>query len=242
MNADDSLLTYTDKLKALCVHERPQERMESHGAAHMRDSELLALVLRNGTAGCHVLQVAESILKEAGSLAGLAKWSLEDFRRFRGVGRVKALQMLTVVELAKRIQSESLGKAPLMREPIDIARYLEPFARGLDVEKIWVLSLNTRGRLIRCTEISSGTATASLVHPREVYREALRVSASGVVVAHNHPSGDPQPSSADICVTKQLKESARIIGLEFVDHIIVGRPETDPAGRGWFSFRGAGMA
>ncbi|MFA5264663.1 MAG: DNA repair protein RadC [Opitutaceae bacterium] len=226
----------------MCVHERPQERLETYGAAYLRDSELLAMVLRSGTAGCHVLQVAELILREAGSLAGLVGWNLEDFRRFRGIGRVKALQLVTVVELARRIQSESIGKAPLMREPADIVRYLDPLARGLTVEKIWVLSLNTRGRLIRCTEISSGTATASLVHPREVYREALRVSAAGVAVAHNHPSGDPQPSSADICVTKQLKESARIIGLEFVDHVIVGRPETDPAGRGWFSFRGAGMA
>jgi DNA repair protein RadC len=109
------------------------------------------------------------------------------------------------------------------------------------VEKFWTLCLNTRRRLIRCVEVSSGTATASLAHPREVFREAIRLSASCVAIAHNHPSGDPEPSSADVSITRQLRDAARITGIELVDHVIVGTPDADPSGRGFFSFRLAGL-
>lgn len=221
--------------------DRPQERLELQGAGALRDAELLAVLLRCGTPGTNVLQVAEKLLQEAGSLAGLLTWKSEDFQRLKGIGKVKALQLVSLLELARRIQREGQGQAPILREPEGVAAYLWPLTKGLEVEKLWVLSLNPRGRLIRCTEVTSGTATASLVHPREVFREALRFAATSVVVAHNHPSGDPQPSSADVAVTRQLKDSARILGIDFLDHVIVGRPETDPVGRGWFSFRTAGM-
>jgi len=221
--------------------ERPQERLEKHGSGALKDSELLAVILRSGTAGSRVLAMAEQLVQQAGSLGALLKWSVSDFRAIRGIGQVKALQLLSLMEIVRRVQSEGLGQTPLLKEPGDIAQYLRSKSLGLEVEKLWVLSVNTRGRLLRCTEVSSGTATASLVHPREVFREALRVAASGVVVSHNHPSGDPQPSAADINVTRQLRESARILGIEFIDHVIVGRPECDPAGRGWYSFRTAGL-
>jgi DNA repair protein RadC len=228
-------------MSEVCPEERPQERMERHGPGGLKDSELLAMVLRSGTAGSRVLGIANQLLHEAGSLGMLLKWTHADYRKIRGIGRVKSLQLASLMEIARRVQSDVLPQFPLMKEPSDIARFLRPNTLGLDVEKLWVLSLNTRGRLIRCAEISSGTATASLVHPREVFREALRVSATGVAVVHNHPSGDPQPSSADLAVTRQLKEAARIIGIEFIDHVIIGREECDPAARGWFSFKNSGL-
>lgn len=237
----DTLPVIDLRIAEFQAHDRPQERLERQGPAALRDAELLAVILRCGTPGSNVLKVSEELLREAGSLARLLSWRSEEFQRIRGIGRVKALQLVSLLEIARRIQQEGLGPSPLLREPESVADFLAPCAKGLEVEKLWVLSLNPRARLIRCTEISSGTATASLVHPREVFREALRLSATAVVVAHNHPSGDPQPSSADIAVTRQLKESARILGIDFLDHVIVGRAEADPAGRGWFSFRTAGL-
>jgi DNA repair protein RadC len=119
--------------------------------------------------------------------------------------------------------------------------YLQPFAAGLEVEKFWVLCLNRKNRLLKRVEISSGTATAALAHPREVFRAAVRESAAAIVCAHNHPSGDPAPSSADLQVTRLLREAARAVDITLVDHIVVGRTTADPAGRGYFSFREAGM-
>lgn len=185
--------------------------------------------------------MSESLLRQAGSLSGLLSWTVADFKREHGVGQVKAVQLATLMELGRRLCTGAGQTNPLMREPSDVAGYLWPRTRGLEVEKFWTLCLNTRRRLIRCVEVSSGTATASLAHPREVLRDAIRFSASCVAVAHNHPSGDPEPSSADIGITRQLREAARITGIELVDHVVLGRPEVDPTGRGWFSFRMAGL-
>lgn len=228
-------------MDALPLCDRPQERLERLGPNSLRDSELLALVLRSGSRGNSVLGVAEGLLSEAGSLCALSTWTADDFSRRPGIGRVKGMQLASIIEIARRLQSTPAHTSPLMREPADIARFLAPRTSGLEVEKFWTLCLNTRRRLIRCVEVTSGTATASLAHPREVFREAIRLSASSVAIAHNHPSGDPEPSAADIGITRQLKEAARITGIELVDHIIVGRSENDPTGRGFFSFRLAGL-
>jgi DNA repair protein RadC len=118
---------------------------------------------------------------------------------------------------------------------------MEPLAAGLTVEKCWVLCLNRRNRLLALHEVSSGTATSALLHPREVFRQALRHGAPAAIVAHNHPSGDPTPSAADRTVTRQLVEAGRVVGVELVDHVVMGRPEADPAGKGWFSFGEAGL-
>lgn len=225
----------------LCVHEQPQERIERLGPSALRDEELLALLLRTGTPGRDVLRVAESLLLEAGSLASLASWGTADFARIPGIGRVKALQLLSVIELSRRMQTGSGSPQPLLRTPIDVVEYMIPFIRGLEVEKFWVLCLNTRHRLIRRIEATSGTATASLAHPREVFRDAIRLASTAVIVVHNHPSGDPQPSAADIQVTRQLREAARILNIDLVDHVIVGARESDPSGRGHYSFRDSGL-
>jgi len=187
------------------------------------------------------LGVAEQLLAESGSLPALTAWTADDFARHPGIGKIKGFQLASLMEIARRIQSGPGNSQPLMREPSDIARHLQPRTQGLEVEKFWTLCLNTRRRLLRCVEVSSGTATASLAHPREVFREAIRLSAACVAVAHNHPSGDPEPSSADVGITRQLREAARVMGIELVDHVILGRPESDPSGRGFFSFRLAGL-
>lgn len=230
-----------NRLRETAVGERPQERLVKFGAGALSDTELLALVLRSGTRGQDVLTLSARLVAEAGSLAGLLTWRQEDFRKMKGIGGVKALQLLAVMELARRVMGQQAGDGPLLARPELVHSYLQPFASGLEVEKFWVLCLNRKNRLIKRVEISSGTATAALAHPREVFRAAVRESAAGIVCAHNHPSGDPAPSSADLQVTRLLREAARAVDIPLIDHVVVGRSSADPAGRGYFSFREAGM-
>jgi DNA repair protein RadC len=230
-----------NRLRDTVRGERPQERLTRLGAAALSDTELLAMLLRSGTRGHDVISVAARLMHEAGSLTGLVAWREPDFRRLRGIGPVKALQLLAVVELARRVLVQQAGETPRLNRPDLMASYLQPLAHGLQVEKFWVLCVNRKLRLLRRIEISSGTATAALVHPREVFREAVREAATGVICAHNHPSGDPAPSQADFSVTRQLREAARTLDIELVDHLIIGQAAHDPAGLGYYSFRAAGL-
>lgn len=230
-----------NRLKELAVGERPQERLEKHGAAALSDTELLAMLLRSGTHGHDVLTLASRLISEAGSLAGLIAWTEKDFRRLKGIGRVKALQLLTVMEIARRVLSQQAGDAPLLESADLVAAYFAPIATGLQVEKFWVLCLNRKNRLLKRVEITSGTASSSLVHPREVFREAIREGALAVICVHNHPSGDPAPSSADITATRQLRDAAKTVGIDLIDHVIVGQKSSDPVGLGYYSFRAAGL-
>jgi DNA repair protein RadC len=230
-----------NRLRAMAVGERPQERLESFGASALSDTELLAMLLRSGTRGLDVMTLASMLIAEAGSLAGLIAWRAEDFRKLKGIGRVKALQLLTVMEVARRVLSQQAGDAPLLGRAELIAAYLQPIAAGLEVEKFWVLCLNRKNRLIKRVEITSGTAAATLAHPREVFRTAIREAASAVACVHNHPSGDPAPSAADLQITRQLREAARTVDITLIDHVIIGRTSADPLGRGFYSFRNAGL-
>lgn len=235
-------VTYPEnRLRDTAVAERPQERLETHGPGALSDTELLAMLLRSGTRGMDVLSLSARLIHEAGSLAGLTQWQVNDFRRFKGIGRVKALQLVTVMEIAKRVLHGQHGDAPVLSSADLVAAYLAPLTIGLRVEKFWVLCLNRKNRLLKCCEITSGTATAALAHPREVFRTAIHEGAAAVICAHNHPSGDPAPSAADIQVTKQLRQASRTVDIELLDHVIVGRPSADPMQRGYYSFREGGL-
>jgi DNA repair protein RadC len=240
-DSDAASYPTTNRLRDTAVSERPQERLEKFGAGALSDTELLAMLLRSGTRGQDVLTLAGRLVGEAGSLAGLIAWKDEDFKRLKGIGRVKALQLVTVMEIARRVLGHQGGSEPLLNRADLVSTYLLPLACGLAVEKFWVLCLNRKNRLIKRVEISSGTATAALAHPREVFRAAVRESAASIICAHNHPSGDPAPSAPDLQVTRQLRDAAKAVDIELLDHVIVGRPAADPAGRGYFSFREAGL-
>jgi DNA repair protein RadC len=230
-----------NRLRSIAVGERPQERLERHGPGALSDTELLAMLLRSGTRGQDVLTLAERLIATAGSLAGLITWRGADFRKLKGIGPVKALQLVTVMEVARRVIVQEQNAAPQLQSAEAIATYCLPFVRGLEVEKFWVLCLNRKNRLIRRVEVTSGTAGSTLVHPREVYREAIREGASAVVCVHNHPSGDPAPSAADIRVTRQLREAAQTVEIDLLDHVIIGTRSADPVGLGHYSFRAAGL-
>lgn len=230
-----------NRLKEMAVGERPQERMERLGAAALSDTELLAMLLRSGTRGLDVVSLATRLIAEAGSLAGLIGWKERDYRRLRGIGRVKALQLMAVMEVARRVLGQQAGDMPDLGNPDLVATYFKPICVGLAVEKFWVLCLNRKNRLLKRVEVSSGTASSSLVHPREVFREAIKEGALAVVCIHNHPSGDPTPSSADVQVTRQLRDAAKTVGIDLLDHVIIGTKRADPAGQGYYSFRQAGL-
>ena len=228
-------------LQALAMDERPQERLSRHGAGALSEAELLAMLLRSGSRGCDVLAVARSLLQEAGGLQGLLRWSVEDFRCQHGVGEVKALQLMAVLELARRLLASAPQTQPSFHEPSLAYRFLYPHLAGLDREHVVVLCLNRRNRLLKYEVLTQGTGTSSLVHPAECFRPAIRAGAPAVIIAHNHPSGDPAPSEADRTVTRRLREAAEILELTLLDHLVVGDAGRDPQGRGYFSFADAGL-
>ena len=229
------------RVKDLATGERPQERLEKLGAGALSDTELLAMLLRSGSKGLSVVGMSQQLITEAGSLAGLTRWREADFRKVKGIGRIKALQLITVMEIARRVMGAGVDPNPVLNRPELIFAHFRPLVTGLSVEKFWVLCLNRKNRLIKQVEVTSGTATSSLAHPREVFREVIHHGATAVVCVHNHPSGDPAPSAADVQVTRQLREAARTLDIDLQDHVIVGQTAADPRGTGYYSFREAGV-
>ncbi len=231
------------RIKDMVSSERPQERLEQHGPQALSDRELLALILRSGQRGVDIVTLTGDLLDRAGSLAKLMHWTRDDFMQIHGIGAVKAAQLVTVMELACRMIREwDEDQTNISYETPDlVARHYRSRIAGLDVEKFWVLCLDRKNRLIRDIEVSSGTATSTLVHPREVFRGAIRCNATAVIVVHNHPSGDPAPSQADIQVTRQLKEAAKAIQIDFLDHIILGTKANDRQKIGYYSFNDTGL-
>ncbi|MEM0966515.1 MAG: DNA repair protein RadC [Verrucomicrobiota bacterium] len=233
---------YPSSLQRIAREDRPQERMERHGAGALSDRELLALLIRSGTAGHDVMEVSEQLIHEAGSVAQLVRWTAADFRRVKGIGRVKALQLAAIMEVARRAILQSDREKPVVfDDPEKVFLFLQPLSSGLDVEVFWVLVLNRKNHMIRSVQVTKGIADASLVHPREVFREVIREGGSAAIVAHNHPSGDPSPSAADIRVTRHLREAAKTLDLSLLDHVVIGNKAADPSGIGYYSFSDAGV-
>lgn len=228
------------RLREMASDERPQERLEKHGAQALSDTELLAMLLRSGSVRLDVIGLSQHLIHEAGSLSGLLSWTAEDFQRMPGIGKVKALQLLTVMEVARRILTRRADQHVAIDHASKVYEYMLPRCAGLEVEKFWALCLNRKHLLLKCVEVTSGTANASLVHPREVFREAIRLGASAVIAAHNHPSGDPSPSDADTQITEQLSEASKIIGIKLLDHVIIGQTCASYP-NGYYSFSEANL-
>lgn len=229
------------RLRDLPPSERPQERLEQLGASALSDRELLAMIIRSGTQKYDVLALADLLIKKSGSLAGLLRWDVSDFKSIDGIGQVKALQLSVQVEVAKRMMRGRREKSICLDEPLKVWEHLYPEVCSDAVEKVWVLCLDRKNQLIREEVVTSGTATGSLVHPREVFRPAIRHGATAVILAHNHPSGDPTPSSADFSVTRKIRDAAKQIDLGFHDHVIIGSRQNCPDGRGYYSFSESGL-
>jgi DNA repair protein RadC len=216
-------VTETNRIKDLPDSERPRERLVQKGADALKDSELIAILLRTGLKGASAIQVAEQLLKRFGTLNNLSRATLADLRKVKGIGRDKAIALQSAFTLAKRMAREIKGDAPLLDNPESIADLLREENRVYQVEHFQVVLLNTRRRLISVEKISQGTLDTILVHPREVFKTAIAAGASAIVLAHNHPSGDPTPSEADIKVTRELIRAGQLLKIEVLDHVILGR-------------------
>ena len=207
------------------TEERPYEKCERFGAERLTDAELVAVILRTGTKGMNSLELAGRILHnrmpEQGIL-NLHHWSKEQLMQLSGVGRVKALQILCLSELAKRMAKASGTVNLCFNSPSSIADYYMEDMRHRQQEHMKLLMFNTKTRLLGETEISKGTVNASLVSPRELFIEALQKNAVSIILMHNHPSGDPSPSKEDILITKRIKTAGELIGIQLLDHIIIG--------------------
>jgi DNA repair protein RadC len=211
------------RIRDLPLNERPRERLVNDGAEALKNSELIAILLRTGMKGVSAIQVAEQLLTKFETLDALSRAGIEDLRRVKGIGRDKAVALKSAFTLARRMAAELRQESPTLDSPDRIADLLREDNRAYEVENFQVVLLNTRRRLIRVETISQGTLDTILVHPREVFKQAIAANAAAVVLAHNHPSGDPTPSEADIKVTRDLIRAGQLLKIEVLDHVIIGR-------------------
>ena len=212
-------------IKEMYREERPYEKCEQYGAENLTDAELLAVLLRTGTKGENSLQLAKRILHPDFAQEGILnihQWSMEQLLEIKGIGSVKAIQILCLSELAKRLSKAEAQSGLNFSAPETIAQYYMEDMRHRKKEAMKLLLLNSKTKLIGESELSLGTVNTTLVSPREVFVEALRRNAVAVILLHNHPSGDPTPSKQDILITRRVTETGRLIGVELLDHIIIG--------------------
>ena len=208
-------------MKAIAPHDRPREKLDRLGAAGLGDNELLAIIVGHGSRQISALDVANLVLDGAAGIHGLTRVSRDELGRVKGVGRAKAAQILAAVELGRRTLSRSPGDRVQFDGPEDVATYLMPQYGSRSVEHFGIVLLDTKHRVLRTRVLSVGTLDASLVHPREVFREATLGGAAAIVLFHNHPSGDPVPSGDDVALTTRLVRAGDLMGVDVIDHIIV---------------------
>ena len=210
------------RLKDQPKHELPRERLAAEGPDHLSSAELVAILLRTGLKGANVVQVARQLVTQYGSLTALAGAKLEDLQTIKGIGRDKAVTLMAAFALARKMAKELRAESPVLDNPEAIADLLREESRLREVEVLQVVLLNTRRRLIRVEDIADGTLDTILVHAREVFRRAIAANASAIVLVHNHPSGDPMPSEADIKITRDLIRAGQLLKIEVLDHVILG--------------------
>ncbi len=202
--------------------DRPRERLLRQGAKSLSNQELLAILLRTGTKEESVLVLANRVLSTFERLHQLKHATIEEMVAIKGIGEVKAIQILAAIELGRRLSQKQNDDKYTVRSPQDAAAYLMPDMTSLSQEHFVVLFLDVKNQIIHKKTIFIGGLNASIVHPREIFREAVKRSAASIICAHNHPSGVPTPSPEDIEVTKRIQEAGFIIGIELLDHIIIG--------------------
>ncbi|HLR60349.1 MAG TPA: DNA repair protein RadC [Pseudogracilibacillus sp.] len=210
------------KLKDVPKAERPRERLLQYGSTHLSNKELIALLLGSGTKNESVLDLANRVLMHFEGLKLLKEATIEELTAIKGIGPARGVILLAALELGERLNKYKPTERYVVRSPEDGADYVMEEMRTLDQEHFIALFLNTKNQIIHSQTIFIGTLNSSVVHPREIFREAVRRSSASIIVAHNHPSGDPTPSPEDINVTKRLVKAGKIMGIEVLDHLVIG--------------------
>jgi DNA repair protein RadC len=210
------------RLKDQPPSERPRERLVALGADSLSHAELIAILLRTGLKGANAVDVGRELIHRYASLNALGRASVDDLQKVRGIGRDKAVTLVAAFTLARKMAEEMRADAPLLDTPEAVADLMREDSRLRGVESLHALLLNTRRRLVGVVKVADGTADTILVHPREVFKSAIAASASAVVLVHNHPSGDPTPSEADIKVTRDLIRAGQVLKIDVLDHIVMG--------------------
>ena len=209
-------------IKDLPLEERPRERLIHNGPEHLSAAELLAIILRTGSAQRSAINLAEELIATYKDLRGIARASVAEIAGCHGIGPAKAVQLKAAFELGRRVLTSSPVQLPAIKSPQDVFELLKACFQDLDREHFKVVHLNTKNHVLKVETTAIGILSSSPVHPREVFKEAIRMSSAGVVLAHNHPSGDPTPSRDDLLLTSRLREAGEILGISVIDHVIFG--------------------
>ncbi|MEB7797895.1 DNA repair protein RadC [Staphylococcus xylosus] len=210
------------KIKELANNQKPRERLINNGSAHLSDVELLVILINTGRKGFSSLDIANELLKSVESLKQLKALSINDLNKVKGIGLYKALILKAAFELGERMHSGSLEEKIQITSPQDVANFMMGKMEHLTQEKFIVLFLNSKNVIIKQKTIFIGTLNSSVIHPREIFSEAIKCASNAIVVLHNHPSGDTTPSKEDIRATNRLRECGEILGIDLLDHIIIG--------------------
>jgi DNA repair protein RadC len=213
--------------------ERPRERLQKHGAEALSSQELLALVIGRGVSKKSVMTIAQELLSRFGNIKAISEATIEELSQIKGIGLAKASQLKASFELARR-KEEHDGERLSVKSHQDVIKVVRQQLKDKKKEHFLILCLDTRSNLIKIGNISTGTLDANLVHPREVFKEAIQSLASSIILVHNHPSGNPEPSEADIEITKRIQETGKIVGIDVLDHIIIADNKS-------FSFKEKGL-
>jgi len=208
-------------MNALASHDRPREKLARAGAEALGDNELVAVLLGSGTRGRNALDVANNLLDAAGGLRGLTRTTRDELARAHGIGSARAARIQAAIELGRRSLTRDPAERPHFAAPRDVAAFLLPLFGNHPVERFGVMLLDTRHRLVRTRILSVGSLDASVVHPREVFREAILAGAAAIVLFHNHPSGDPTPSRDDLALTRRLVTGGDLVGIDVIDHVVL---------------------
>lgn len=212
---------YRPRLSDIPEGERPRERFREIGATGMSQRELIAIILRSGTEGTHVLALADALLLKCGGLNGVARASLDELQQVHGIGLVKAIEIKAALELGKRALLSAQDSKPLVKNPADAAQLLMLHMGLLDKEEVHTMLLDARNRVMATPMIYRGSLNSASMRIGEVFRDAIRSNAASVIIAHNHPSGDPTPSPEDVNVTKTLAAAGKLLDIEVLDHIVI---------------------
>jgi DNA repair protein RadC len=220
---DTGLVEYSPKIADLPQEDRPRERLLRYGAGALSNAELLAIILRVGGAGQNAIRLSEALLARFEGLSGLARAGLGELTQVRGVGEAKVAQIKAALELGRRLLATAPEERAQIRSPADAANLLMLEMGLLEQEHLRVVLLDTRNRVLTVTTVYKGSLNASMIRVGELFRDAIRRNSAAIIIAHNHPSGDPTPSPEDVAVTKQVVQAGRLLDIDVLDHIVIGR-------------------